>query len=304
VKLSIITSLYRGEKYLDSFLREFLSFKILQDLELILVHNDPTDAEEDVIKRFSSQIPNLVHIRTPREGIYASWNRAISHSKGDYICMWNIDDVWREEGIKEQIRKLDEDPGNIIVSGDYYKVFKYGHKNGLLKKDPVVPASKRPRYKFNNGCFLMWRKTVHEELGYFDEQFMVAGDLEFWHRVTSRYAPVRTEAILGYYLREENVGLSKRHNKQKYIESFIVKARYYTVFLANIYSYYLQSAEKKISYRVIRNYGKSVELLAAPKINYLSVFLSLFLFWVPNILSGVIVIKYKLASAMHRTKTK
>ena len=43
------------------------------------------------------------------------------------------------------------------------------------------------REKLSLGCFMgpqpMWRKSLHDKYGYFDETFSSSGDWEFWLRI-------------------------------------------------------------------------------------------------------------------------
>ncbi|MFC1785611.1 glycosyltransferase [Candidatus Neomarinimicrobiota bacterium] len=281
IKISVITSLYRGERYLDDFFNSFLSISNLNETELILIHNDPTESEIEIINIYKDRIPNIQIVQVPREGVYSSWNRAIKISTGRYIAMWNVDDRRTIHSLSEQAKMLDNDFECMIVSGDYYKILKQGDENGFLKKDPV----------FNNGCFLMWRKSLHDRIGYFDEQFKIGGDHDFWMRATTFYKAGRINEILGYYLREYNVGISKENN-MNYLENAVIKSRYYRYFIIDIYSLYHGTIINNIFLRKkIKNFNYYVDLNVKPKAVMFSYLISLFLFWIPNLKR--ILIRYK-----------
>ena len=291
IKISVITSLYRGELYLDDFFNSFLSISNLNETELVLIHNDPTESEIEKINIYKDRIPNIQIVRVPREGVYSSWNRAIKISSGKYVAMWSVDDRRTIHSLSEQAKVLDNDFECMIVSGNYYKIFKQGDKNGFLKKDPVIRNKFSGIIKFNNGCFLMWRKSVHHKIGYFDEQFKIGGDWEFWMRVTAFFKAGRVNEILGYYLRENNVGISKANTKN-HIESAVIKSRYYRYFIINIYSFYFGIIINNIIFcKKIKNFNNYFDLNVKPKAAIISYLISIILFWIPNLKR--ILVRYK-----------
>ena len=53
---------------------------------------------------------------------------------------------------------------------------------------------------FFDGAFIMWRKSIHEKIGYFDEQFMISGDQNFWYRLTGFYIIQKVNTVLGAFM--------------------------------------------------------------------------------------------------------
>ncbi|MGO8056459.1 hypothetical protein, partial [Rhizobium leguminosarum] len=51
-------------------------------------------------------------------------------------------------------------------------------------------------------CFQMWRKSIHDTVGYYDEQFKCVGDFDFQVRVALRYPFVKVKQPLGIYLED------------------------------------------------------------------------------------------------------
>lgn len=291
IKISIIVSLYKSQKYLEPFLINFLEIDNIDETELVIVHNEPTDEENAILNNFLSKIPNIIHVAVPLEPLYTSWNRAISLSKGEYLAMWSVDDRRTSHSLRLQADILDKNPDCMIVSGNYFKVFNYGDIVGFLKKDPVKKNIFNKMPKFNNGCFLMWRKIVHEKIGYFDEQFKVGGDWEFWSRVTYNYNALPCNTVLGYFLRINNEGLSKRKSKEKDVENQVVKLRFYNLFTTNIYTYLLNP---NISLSKIKNFG---ELKPIKYNRYSCIFTSLpsfLIFWGNDFKRHLIRLRYQI----------
>jgi hypothetical protein len=71
----------------------------------------------------------------------------------------------------------------------------------------------------------MWRKDVHEEVGYFDEQFRLVSDFEFQQRLLPHYKFVKADKVLGHYLEFVDHKLSSNRFLQDK-ERTVVEIRY------------------------------------------------------------------------------
>lgn len=200
INISIITSLYRCEAFLESFIHHFFNIINKYECELILVHNDPTENELQIINKFDWTDINLTHVKVSREGLYSSWNRAIKMAKGNYVAIWNVDDIRTPASLASQKKALDNSNA-VLCYGDFYGTREYGtHKHRLLQYKEFEKIKKSKLRRHIIGCFPMWRKSVHEKVGYFDEQFRLVSDFEFQLRLLPNYKFVKADEVLGYYL--------------------------------------------------------------------------------------------------------
>ena len=280
IKISVITSVYKGIEYIESFFCNFLQIDNISEVELVMVLNEPTRDEIDIVTEYKKRIPYIIVIEVNRESLYASWNRAIKLSHGKYLATWSIDDCRTSESLSVQSNTLDKNPTCMIATGNYYKIFKFGDITGFLKKDSALKKDVNGYTQFRNGCFLMWRKELHDYIGYFDEQFNIGGDAEFYMRAMyNGHKIISTNSLLGYFLRESNKGLSKQKSKERGWESQIIGMRYKKIFVCNIYNYYRTNKIKKT---LILNFG-IYHNIKVRKNNLLSLLLSAFLFWLPDL---------------------
>jgi glycosyltransferase involved in cell wall biosynthesis len=160
INISVITSLYRCEKFLAAYLQAVSRMTNLYECEFILVHNDPTDEELEIIRNFHDSSVLINHLIVEREGLYSSWNRAIRLSRGKYLTVWNVDDLRFADSINLQARALDNDPKAAIAYGDMYGSVVYGQTSEKLYR---FPEWKQNRFEFYRSylmsCFQMWRKS-------------------------------------------------------------------------------------------------------------------------------------------------
>jgi glycosyltransferase involved in cell wall biosynthesis len=201
VRITVITSLYNCQLYLESFLDAVGKLTNSEEVEVLLIHNSPSPAEMAIIKRRLPGLPFVKHMEVPREGLYATWNRGIALADSKYIAIWNVDDVRLPESLKDQADCLDENMDAAMCYGDFIIVDEYGKIEGQVINEPDFTNNTQEFHrKHHIGCFPMWRKNIHAAIGYFDEQFRLIADLDFQIRVAAKYPLVKVNTHLGYYL--------------------------------------------------------------------------------------------------------
>jgi hypothetical protein len=125
----------------------------------------------------------------------------------------------------QQAEALDKNPQAAIAYGDIWISEQYAVQSNLKTN---VPTFDDHRSKFYSGyymsCFQMWRKSIHQTIGYYDEQFKCVADFDFQVRAALHYPFVKVEEPLGIYLENQPQKLSS--NGLQEIENNIVYLRY------------------------------------------------------------------------------
>lgn len=270
MKISIITSLYKCKKYLPGYLKYLLLVNNLNDCEFIFIHNQPEEDELHLINEFKSNHPeiNLNHIKLDfLESLYASWNRGVMNSSGEYIAIWNVDDIRTSDSLKSQAEALDKNMNAMICYGDMHAMEKYEISSENLFEHPHYDKKKYDFLRSHYiGCFPMWRKEIHKGIGYFDEQFCLVGDYEFQIRAARSYKLIKANDILGYYLINDKNKLSS-NSKLQNSERTAVELRYGVFDKINllyivtaIKNYQLNKCLYSNNYIKISNYFKNHKL--------------------------------------------
>lgn len=225
-KVTVLVSLYRCIDFIESFLMHASAITNKEAIEFLLLHNDPQEAETLIIERYKDKFPEMRHIKIDqREGLYKTWNRGIRLAKGEYITIWNVDDIRFPDSISLQAKALDENPQAAIAYGDMYGTNVYGSHTGKLYHHPEWKEQPQEFYQsYVMSCFQMWRKSLHTTVGYYDEQFKCVGDFDFQVRVAMHYSFVKVKEPLGIYLEDLPHKLSS--NGVQSLENNIVYLRY------------------------------------------------------------------------------
>ena len=114
--------------------------------------------------------------------IYKAWNMAIEYASGDYITNANCDDRLYPGALAELAKVLDDNQ-DVGISYSWVDIVK------KIGGDPIgkYTWSEGGFDLLMKGCFMgpfpMWRKSLHDEYGLFDDNLKIAGDYDMWLRL-------------------------------------------------------------------------------------------------------------------------
>ena len=225
-KVSTITPCYKMGDYLEGFLKELENQTLFPDFEVVLDHNDPEDWEIELVNRYIQKYPDgvLKHIITkPVDPIGVSMNTCIKESSGEYLTIWNVDDLRTPESLENQMKVLDENKNIDIVNANFQIVGSFGSKSGR-QIDHKIHDESEYKKSMILGPFFMFRKSICLKAGYFDEQLKSGADFDFAIRLAYNGDVMFSEGNGGYYL-DEGKGASTSGDLQP-IEKTFVYVRY------------------------------------------------------------------------------
>jgi glycosyltransferase involved in cell wall biosynthesis len=222
-KVTVLTSVYKSDKYLEGFLKN-VKKQVFKDFEISMEINNPTENELKILSNFTKK-NKVINLQVSKEVIpmSQSWNNCINNSTGEYICIWNVDDQRTRNSIKVMAKTLDKNQDIDIVYGHYYKVRNFKSKRGKL-----VDASKQEHLIKKGmilGPFFMFRRKLLTNSGLFDEQLFSGADYDFALRILNYGKAMYIKKNLGYFL-DEGLGASTRPNSKQEIERTVVELRY------------------------------------------------------------------------------
>ena len=230
--VSAIASLYKGRRFIESFLDNITSQTIFDRCELIIIDANSPEREDEVIAEFQKTYPNIVYKRINyRIGVYDAWNTGIELARGKYLTNTNVDDLRRLDSLELQARALERNPSIDVVYQDVFYTFdpflsfdevaRLGFKSDF----PVIAANNLLTFNSPHNA-PMWRKTLHDEVGLFDTSFVSAGDWEFWLRClwNGKKFFKGNAAHVTYF--QNPIGLSTRAETRSIAEGFEIMHRY------------------------------------------------------------------------------
>lgn len=231
-KISIITSVYNGDQFIEGFLEDITRQTIFDQCELIMINANSPGNEEPVIQTYMNKYPNIIYKRLEQDpGLYGTWNIAITMSKGTYITNANLDDRLAPNCYEVHAQELDAHPEIMLVYSDRYYTLKANEtfENHSGSKFPAYPQWRKDImyecWPCNNP---MWRKTMHHMYGYFDANYKYSGDWEMWLRAIEGGAQFKK--IDGYfslyYYNQQGLSTGEIYKGPKNKEDKYIRERY------------------------------------------------------------------------------
>ena len=207
-RVAVIASLYNAADKLPTLLRMLSqqSVAVRDELEVVLVDSNSPSDEHGALKAFLAEqdLPVVYARSAVRETIQAAWNRGIKLSRAPYLAFLGADEGLHPDALNQLAACLDADPGvdwamadSIVTSVD---------ADGVYDSD-VMPYNRSGFSQdlvYLETCYLSWvgglyRRTVHERFGYYDESFRAAGDTEFKNRVMPHIRSAYVPRMLGVF---------------------------------------------------------------------------------------------------------
>ena len=238
-KISLVTSIFKADEYIEQFMEDITRQTVFKDkCEWIIINPNSPGNEEEKIKPYLEKYPNIIYKRLDYDpGIYDTWNMAIKMSSGEYITNANADDRKSPNSIEEHAKMLYLNPDVDLVYADSFISRKPNERWEDMNQNNEkynfeqfsIEAMLRGNPPHNNP---MWRKTIHDKNGYFNQKYKSAGDWDFWLRCAFNDSKfMKINDILGVYYfnptgmstNPEHDSWKKQHEKEifmKYLETY------------------------------------------------------------------------------------
>lgn len=237
ISVSAIVSVFNSGKFIQGCLDDLLTQTLYKkgQLEIVLVNSGTDEKEDKIIKEYKSKFDNIVYIKLPYPvGIYQAWNIGIKASQGKYITNANTDDRHRADALEIMFNKLNSNSNLDLVYANSFRTMvanDYFNSSTTKTKIEWVDFDKE---LLLFGCFLgphpMWKKELHTNYGYFNENLNVVGDYEFWLRISRAARIYHINEILGLYYYSEDSAEHRDNNITKN-ENFWVQKKYISKYL-------------------------------------------------------------------------
>lgn len=193
MKISIITVVYNGEKYIESAIKSVLS-QSYDAMEYVVVDGNSTDNTPNIIAKYADKIDRL--ICEPDEGIYDAMNKGIKAATGDVIGILNADDFYKDNHVISKVvhcfknGTMDTLYGDLVyVDADNIERQVRYWKSGSYKRDRFKYGWMPPHPTF------FVKRHIYDNYGLFDLRLRTAADYEymlrilFLNRISTHYLP-------------------------------------------------------------------------------------------------------------------
>lgn len=212
-EISIIIPVYNGKKFIAEAINSVLR-QTHKDYEIIVVDDGSTDDSGKVLEQFGDKIR---YFYQQNKGISSARNMAIKEAKGEYIALLDQDDVWYPRRLEKQIEVFKIKPDTGMVYSTCYCInekneilykLPYNHKlcSGWVFKDLIFET-------FIPVPTVLIKKSVLDEVGFFNEKYSYAEESELFLRISRLYKiECIDEPLAAYRIHCQNLSRNKEKN--------------------------------------------------------------------------------------------
>ena len=264
-KISVIMSVYNGEKYLKEAIESILN-QTFKDFEFIIINDGSIDGTTEILEKYDRQDARVKIINQENMGLTKSLNKGIKLAKGEYIARMDADDIALPERFEKQTEFMKKYPEIGAVGCWYY----------LIDKDGEIIKKCRPPTKFSEikKALLsiaplihpgtMFKKRALQKVNFYDESFKYAQDRDLLLRILKYYQlSVVPEFLFKFRYTKESISLQKEIEQKKCglkaitqaIKNGIYPKWYYIFTLRYLISIYLPKPLKSIKDKIFNKIG-------------------------------------------------
>lgn len=205
--VSIITTFYEAEEYLEGFLEDITSQTIFPQCELVIVDTGSPGSEQQIIKPYLQKFDNIkYHRHNSRLSPTRGFNMALKQSVGKYVTWAMLDDRKKSDNLEILLKELEQNPAVDLVYGDCLVTAEKNQKFGETDSTTILENSS---FEFSlpnmvkclPGPMPMWTRRMTEAVGFLDEDdHDFADDWELWLRsVAWGFKFKKVDQVIGLY---------------------------------------------------------------------------------------------------------
>lgn len=231
-RVSLVMSIYNDERTVQQTIDSVLS-QTYTDFELCIIDDGCTDGSVDIVRSYSNKDARVVLVPfSIHRGLTGSLNEVIRHTGGEYIGRIDADDICLPNRIEEQVKYLDAYK-DIMLCGTWGQ---YIDEDGMYIGDKKLEtdSTKIKNKLLWNNQFIhsswLFRSSLINDVGVYDESFAKSQDYEFVLRVAKKHKVANIPQFLVKWRVRKN-SLSWGNRKQ---ELYALKARWVAI---NQYGY-------------------------------------------------------------------
>lgn len=203
--VSVILPVHNGERFIAGAIQNIQSQQY-HPLEIIVVDDGSTDSTPEILTQFKSDIQCIQQLQA---GPSAARNRGIKAAQGEVIAFLDVDDLWPDNMLLTWATYLAEHPDVDIVQGliQRMQMVSPGKSDGPIEFEPVFDP-----YPFINIGSALYRRSVYEKIGLYDEALWDNEDTDWFTRAWENniLKVLLPEVMLFYRKHDRNMTLEQK----------------------------------------------------------------------------------------------
>ena len=194
------------------------------NIEVIVVDDGSTKYNEKI----SPFLNKIRYIKKENGGTASALNIGIGNANGEYFTWLSADDIYDKFKVEKQLAFMQERQANISY-GNYFLI---DTDNQIISSQAGIGMPTRIQFLeimrkgcIINGCTVMLKMKLFEEIGIFDSSFPYTHDYDLWLRILPHYHFYYFDEPLVMYRVHSDMG-SKKYEQVIPHEILLVQRKY------------------------------------------------------------------------------
>lgn len=214
-KVSVLTPIFNtNPEHLRAMIESILG-QTFQDFEFLILNDSPENQEiEEIVSQYAAQDNRIKYFKNDKNmGITPSRNKLLEMATGEYIAVFDHDDISVPERLEKEVEYLDSHPYVGVVSG-WLKFF--GDKDDLWtqpEKNLDIKTFMTEECSVFHTASMMRKSVLIDNNIHYEEKFSPAEDYRLWAKLmdVTDFHNIQ-EILVKYRWHNENTTI-KRLNK-------------------------------------------------------------------------------------------
>jgi glycosyltransferase involved in cell wall biosynthesis len=225
-KVSVLMPAYNAEKYIGEAIESILA-QTFKDFELIIIDDCSMDKTWEIIQEYAKKDARIIPFKNESNlGIAGNRNKLIGLSKGKYIAWQDADDISMPNRLKHQYEFMETNK-EVGICGGWLEFFNDKDQSGVRKYKEKDEDLRKNIFRFSpvaqGGALL--RKSVLDEVGYYDLNYPLAEDLDMSFRIGKKYKFSNLQELVLKY-RENVSGATFTKLKMMELKTISIRLKY------------------------------------------------------------------------------
>ncbi len=170
-------------------IKEAIDSVLVQDYvnyELIVVDDGSTDDTHDILNSYQN---NLLVLRQNNKGVSAARNRGLAAASGHFGAFLDSDDLWLPQKLSRQVDFFQSNPDTLICQTEEIWIRNNVRVNPKKRHKKLSGMIFEPSLSLClvSPSAVMIKRSLFEEVGFFDETLPACEDYDLWLRVSCRH---------------------------------------------------------------------------------------------------------------------
>ena len=219
--VSVIMPTYNAQSFISTAIESVL-IQTHKNFELLVWDDGSTDWTLEIAQSYAERHKQIKVFTSEHVGHVFASKKAISFASGEYLGLVDSDDYLDPTCLEKSVALIKNYPNASYVYTQYIDIDQDEKVIGLGKRC-LIPYNKNLLTSiFNTFHFQLVRRTFYDQVGGFNEKYLLAVDYELCLRLSEVGEVYQVEEPLYYYRNHPN-SLSKTHKQEQL--AFAIQAR-------------------------------------------------------------------------------